>query len=249
MSITRAIILSAGQGSRLLPLTADRPKCLIEVGGRAILDHQIEALAASGVAAITIVAGYRIGHIEAHVAAARPGPSIEVRLNPFWATASSIGSVWAARDRLSGPFILLNGDTVYEPTLIADCAARFGPGLNLVVERVSTAEDDDMRVIVEGDRVVEVGKALPTDRAAHRSLGIVGTFDEDGDGYVATLDAVLREENGAMRFHHAVVDRLARAGRVRAVEVSPLHWQEIDQPEDIVAWTRAHRDREGGTPR
>ena len=58
--IDRAILLAAGLGSRLLPLTADRPKCLIEVGGRTILEHQVEALRMAGVGAITIVGGYRL---------------------------------------------------------------------------------------------------------------------------------------------------------------------------------------------
>jgi len=187
-----------------------------------------------------VVGGYLVDQIEAHVDNRSCGPAIEVRFNPFWAAASSIGSVWIARDRLDGPFLLLNGDTVYEPALISDCLARFGAGINLVVERVAMAEDDDMRVVVEGDRVVEVGKALPIARAGHRSLGIIGTVAADGGGYGRTLDLVLHGENGAMRFHHAVVDQLAHAGGVRAVEVSPMHWQEIDRPEDIASWAYAH---------
>ena len=242
MTITRAIILCAGQGSRLLPLTAERPKCLIEVGGRAILDHQIEALGQAGITHATVIGGYRIDQIEAHVAPARAGMTIDVRFNPFWAAASSIGSVWAARDLMDAPFVLLNGDTVYEPALLADCLVRFRAGLNLVVEHVADPEDDDMRVVVADGHVTEVGKALPTAQAGYRSLGIIGTPDADGGGYRRTLDETLRGDNGAMRFHHAVVDRMARDGAVHAVEVSPMHWQEIDRPEDIASWTYAHPD-------
>ncbi len=64
----KAIILAAGQGTRLLPFTREHPKCLVPVGGKAILDHQLEALAAAGVEDVLVVGGYRIDRLEEHLA-------------------------------------------------------------------------------------------------------------------------------------------------------------------------------------
>jgi len=230
-----AILLCAGLGSRLLPLTADRPKCLIEVGGRTILEHQVEALHAAGVSGVTVVGGYRFDRLEAFVADRwADGERPELVLNPFYAISSSIGSVWAARHRLAAPFCLLNGDTVYDPALVADGLARVQPGLNLFVESIAAPEPDDMLVRMDGDRVVAVSKALPPSLGRHRSLGFVA--GDGREGYAAALDKVIREVDGAQSFHHAIVDRLAHEGAVHAVAFAGGLWTEIDRPEDIVKW-------------
>ena len=103
MTIDKAIILSAGQGSRLLPLTANMPKCLIKIDGKAILDHQLDALKAAGVDHTVVVGGYRFEKLAAHVAARGDGTS--VRLNPFWLAASSISAPcrWCALPSRSRP--------------------------------------------------------------------------------------------------------------------------------------------------
>src|SRR3546814_2530628 len=69
MTISKAIILSAGQGSRLLPLTSDMPKCMIDFNGRTLIEWQIEALKANGVRHISVVTGYRTQRVEDHLAA------------------------------------------------------------------------------------------------------------------------------------------------------------------------------------
>lgn len=231
-----AILLCAGLGSRLLPLTADRPKCLIEVGGATILEHQLGALAAAGVTRATIVGGYRFDRLAAFVAARWPEEASRPALvfNPFFAISSSIGSVWAARHLLDGAFCLLNGDTVYDPALVADGLARAADGVSLFVEPVAGAEPDDMLVRVDGDRVVAVGKGLPPSLARHRSLGFVTAGA--GSGYGAALERVIAGVDGAQAFHHAVIDRLAHEDCVTAVPFAGGAWTEIDRPEDIARW-------------
>lgn len=236
-----AILLSAGRGSRLLPLTLEMPKCLVEVDGRAILDHQIDALLGAGVMRVTVVGGYRHEQIAAHLAARAGRECVRLVRNPFWAVSSSIGSVWAARDRLAGPFCLLNGDTVFEPAIVAGALAAARPGVNLVIEPLDRPEPDDMLVEAREGAVRAVGKTIDPARATHRSLGIVLSGDADGGGYGDALDAVIGAPGGEDAFHHAVVDRLARTRGVAAVVVEQRRWQEIDRPEDIARWSRADR--------
>lgn len=230
-----AILLCAGLGSRLLPLTADRPKCLIEVGGRTILEHQVAALRAAGIAGITVVGGYRFDRLEAFVEARWDGEDRpELLLNPFYAASSSIGSVWAARHRLKAPFCLLNGDTIYDPSLVASGLSRTRRGVNLFVEPAPQPEVDDMLVRLDGQRIVAVGKDLPHSLARHRSLGFVA--GDGNDGYAEALDRVIRGVDGVQSFHHAVIDRLAHESVVHAVPFDGGLWTEIDRPEDIVRW-------------
>lgn len=232
--IDTAILLNAGKGSRLLPLTADRPKCLIEVGGKAIIDHQLDALAAAGVRRRVVVGGYRIDRLAEHLAK-RGDPDVELRFNPFWAVSSSISSVWRARDLLSGSYAIMNGDTVYEADLVAKGFARMAPGLNLFVEPIVSPVLDDMLVKVDAGTIRAVAKTLDPIDARFRSLGVVAGRDDDG-AYRAALDAVIARDNGIQSFHHQIVDELAQAGPVHAIAIEHGAWVEIDRVEDIADW-------------
>lgn len=236
--IEDAIVLSAGQGSRLLPVTATIPKCLVEVGGKTLLERQLAALAAAGLKRVLVVTGYR--HDQIDEALRRPQPlAVETRFNPFWAVASSIGSVWVARDRLRAPFCLLNGDTLFDPEILAAALADRGAGLGLVVEPIASAAYDDMLVRVENGSVGAVSKSLPEAEATHRSLGLVLAGEGYAD-YAGTLDELIAERNGAGAYHHDVLDRLARRWKVAAIERAAGFWQEVDRPEDIVVWRAEH---------
>ncbi len=157
----------------MLPLTIHVPKCLVEINGRPILDHQIEALHEAGIEEIIVVGGYRNDQIREHLEKYPAPVRTRLLINPFWSVGSSIGSVWAARDHLDDPFCLINGDTVFDASVIESARAQARPGVNLVVEPVAEPEHDDMRVRVLDRRVAAVGKKLPLIETTHRSLGMV----------------------------------------------------------------------------
>jgi len=239
----KAIILAAGHGSRLLPLTLTTPKCLVEVGGRAILDHQLDAVSAAGFDGAVIVGGYRIDQIDAHLAGRDGGrdgglPTTLV-FNPFWSVANSIGSVWAASAHLDTPFALMNGDTLFDAAILRGARARSAAGVTLVVEPLEQPGLDDMLVEADGERVIAVGKHLVGHQATDRSLGLI--LSAGGTAYAEALRAVIGEPDGLHAYHHAVVRRVAERSGVRALRIAPdLRWQEIDRPEDIAQWQREH---------
>jgi choline kinase len=218
------------------------PKCLVKVQGREILQHQVSALRAAGIREAAIVIGYR--HLQVLDFLARVPQPIDVVpvFNPFWSVASSIGSVWAAREHLAGPFCLMNGDTIFDASMIAGAARRAKPGISLLVEETRDLEDDDMRVCVEAERVRAVSKSLPLERTTHRSLGVILSNDTDGH-YLRALEEVIGADGGQNAFHHAVIARLAEGVGVAAIARDAGIWQEIDRPEDIERWARVHREK------
>ncbi|RZM06248.1 MAG: phosphocholine cytidylyltransferase family protein [Sphingomonas sp.] len=235
----KAIILAAGHGSRLLPLTLTTPKCLVEVGGRAILDHQLDAVAAAGFEAAVVVGGYRIDQIAAHLSARDGGVPTELVFNPFWSIANSIGSVWAARAYLDAPFALMNGDTVFDEPILRAAVADPVAGVTLVIEPLAEPGLDDMLVKADGDRIVAVGKHLVGHNATARSLGLI--VSTGGTTYADALRAVIGEEDGIHAYHHAVVRRAAETVGVHALRIArDARWQEIDRPEDIAQWQHDH---------
>lgn len=237
----KSIILAAGGGSRLLPLTATTPKCLVSVGGRAILDHQLDAVAAAGIEEVVVVGGYRVDRVATHIAANTRDLNIELIVNPFWSVASSISSVWAARDHLSGPFLLMNGDTLFDRAILAAAVSPSPSAVTLMVEPLKSPDHDDMLVSVSGGLVRDVAKTLDPSEATHRSLGLI--MSAGGDAYAGALTSVLYQDDGAQAFHHAVVARLAASGQVAARCIDRgLKWQEIDRPADIGLWEADHSE-------
>lgn len=232
----RAIILAAGLGSRLLPLTADRPKCLVPVGGRTILEQQLSALRSAGVTEVAVVGGYRFDRLEAFVGGLAEPVRPRLVFNPAFATSSSIGSVRAALDLLDGPFLIVNGDTVHDRHALAAAMRALPPEISLFIEPAPRPRHDDMRVRARSGRVLQVGKSLGPGQARHRSVGIVACAIEAAGLYRAALEAVLAAPGGDQRFHHDIVDRLARQGNVAAVTLAAGSSQEIDSAGDIRRW-------------
>jgi choline kinase len=234
----RAILLCAGRGTRLDPLTRDRPKCLVEAAGSTILDHQLAALRAVGIEDVVVVVGYRAGAVIDHVARDPDRAPIRIAYNPDWRTTGSIASAHLVAPLLDRPFLLANGDTIVTPMLLRAALSRLSGDINLVVER-GAPETDDMRVVLNGHHVERVGKGIVG--ASFRSLGIVVSAEADGRAYRRALARTIAGPEGRRRYHHDVIDALAREGAVHSVLVAGMDRQEVDRPEDIDAWHERQR--------
>jgi choline kinase len=231
----RAIILSAGQGTRLLPKTAHTPKCLLPLRGReTVLEHQLHALAACGVHEARIVVGFKAEQVEASLRE-RPVPGIRTRtlLNPLFAVADNLLSAWLGARELSGDYVLLNGDTLFEPETLARLLAEASAPVTLTVNRKPEYDEDDMKVSLDGQRVCAVSKGLESLVDAE-SIGLM-LFRGDGPRlFREELAACLSEPAGLGSYYLAAVDRLARKGVVEALALDGQWWQEIDTASDWV---------------
>jgi choline kinase len=233
MSVDKAIILSAGKGSRLLPLTAARPKCLIELSGKSLLEWQLDALQGAGVRDIVVVTGFGEDLVDA-VTARRSG--VRTLFNPFYHVADNLGSVWMARSELDRDTLLLNGDTLVSPRLLERVlGARTGP-IAVTVDEKESYDADDMKVLRDGDRLLRIGKALEAGQYNAESIGLLA-FREDGPRLFAErVETMMRQPDGTRRWYLRAIDALARSGAdVRAVSIKGEEWQEVDFLEDVEA--------------
>ena len=231
MAITKAIILSAGKGSRLLPLTADRPKCLIQLSGKSLLDWQLDTLAGAGIADIAVVTGFREDLVDA-VAAARPG--VRTLFNPFYHVADNLGSVWMVRGEFDADTLLLNGDTLISPRLLERVlGAHTGP-IAVTVDEKESYDADDMKVLRDGDRLLRIGKALEAGQFNAESIGLLAFRGDGGRIFANQVDRMMRGPDGTRRWYLRAIDELARAGTdVRTVSIVGEDWQEVDFPQDV----------------
>ena len=115
----KAIILSAGQGRRLMPFTQDLPKCLLPVDDdRPVLEIQLQALRNGGITEASVMVGFQAEKVEAFLAS-NPvqGIQVETIFNPFFDSTENLVTAWLARSEMKREFLLLNGDTLFEQAL------------------------------------------------------------------------------------------------------------------------------------
>jgi choline kinase len=233
--MTTALILSAGQGSRLAPHTNETPKCLLEFHGRSLLEWQIDALADVGVERVCVVVGYRADKVAARIAR-RTDPRVAVELlhNPFFRVAENISSVWLAREYLrNDPALLLNGDTLVPPPLIAQAIDGARHPVNVTVDIKSSYDDDDMKVTLQDGLVTDISKKLPPSQTDAESIGLLVFKGNGGALFGRTLSEMIEAENGIASYYLAAVARLAAAGQVGATSIAGHRWAEVDFPADL----------------
>jgi choline kinase len=224
MSVTRAIVLAAGVGSRLWPLTADRPKCLLEVGGRTILDRQVRDLHDCGISDVVVVIGYRGDMV-------RRQNAIRCIDNPRFEHTNSLYSLWLARDELAPGALILNSDVVAPRRLFDRLIGAPAPDA-ILVELGASFEPEDMKVRLNGRQVVDFGKDLAPEHSHAHNVG-VAKFSAAGAAHlVGCLDLMVAagHEND---WAPAAFREFAAHWPLAAVDTDGLPWIEIDFPEDL----------------
>lgn len=245
----KTLILSAGQGSRLLPLTEDCPKCLLPLGDTTLLGWQVEQLARCGVTEITVVVGFRAHAVETYLARLRrPGLRLRTLFNPFYNVADNVASCWMARGEMDRDFVLLNGDTLFEPAVLERLLASPPAPVTMAIDRKAAYDSDDMKVCEEQGRLLEVGKTLPPERVNGESIGMLLFRDDGPQWFVEVLDQVMRTPNGLSWWYLKAIGVLAERGLVRVCPIEGLEWGEVDFPDDLARVQQLFAPAAAGTP-
>jgi L-glutamine-phosphate cytidylyltransferase len=231
----RVIILAAGQGKRLLPLTADVPKALLDIGGKTLIDRQIEAFAAAGLRDFSVVTGYAAARMEEALAstATRLKVKIATVFNPFYAVADNLASCWLARDHMREDFIQVNGDNVFRRDLVDHLLAAPAAPAAVAINRKPTFDADDMKVMLDAGRLTEIGKTLPLDTVDGEAVGFYIFRGEGCGAYVRELELAMRDPQGLRRWFPSAVGALAKKRAVTAIPIDGLRWCEVDFPADL----------------
>ncbi|EKU71242.1 phosphocholine cytidylyltransferase family protein [Selenomonas sp. F0473] len=183
--ITRALILAAGRGKRLAPLTDERPKPMVEVCGRPIITTILDALKAAGISSITIVRGYRGDAFDALL---EEYEGISFLDNPDWETSNNISSITLAGTQglLEDSYVIEGDLYLANPAVVTPMQERS----NYIAFPV--AETDDWRFAVDAaGRITEIGVG---GRDCHQMLGLSYWTEEDGARLARCTAALYKEE-------------------------------------------------------
>lgn len=234
--IDTAILLAAGQGSRLRDTAAVKPLC--PVGGRALIDHALTGLAAAGIGRAVVVLGYEGATIAAHLAAAPQPIAVETVFMPDPRLPNGVSAL-AAREAVGGADALLAMcDHLVVPALYARVAAAgTGGGVTLGIDRQLAhpwVDDEDVtRVLTDGDRIATLGKGM-ADYDAH-DTGVFAIGPALFEALAALPEPSLTEG----------VRALAADGRARVIDCTGLEWIDVDDAAALAkaeAWLATRGD-------
>jgi choline kinase len=230
---TRAIILAAGRGSRLGDLTKDRPKCLLEFGGRPLIDWQLSALAANGVTDVVVIVGFGAKRVAHYLA--EHWPSVRLLHNPFYDVSDNLASLWLAREEMVGDMIVLNGDTLVSPEIVGRALQGAVAPITVTIDRKPAYDADDMKVRLDGTRLIAIGKTLSPDHANAESIGMLLFRDGGTFLFRQAIEEAMFDPATVRRWFLSIIDSLAARAEIRALSIEGLSWSEVDFPADIVA--------------
>ena len=233
MGFVKAVILSAGQGRRLLPLTQNLPKCALPVAGRPIILRQIDTLFAAGVEQVVVILGHEVEAVEKILASHERHRQIRTIYNPFYAVSDNLASCWLASPEMDGDFMLINGDTLCELAVVQRLLASPRAAVTSTVNRKSDYDDDDMRVTLDGKRLTQIGKRLPDSETDGEAIGMT-LFRGNGPArFRWALERAVRHPKSLKQWYVSVLNELAQSGIVSTCLIDGLRWTEVDTPDDL----------------
>lgn len=229
----KAILLSAGQGRRLLPLTSKIPKCALAIRGKTLIEWQIDALADGGIDRVSVVLGYGVDHVEQLLARRYGSNRVKTLYNPFFSLADNLVSCWIAQREMNEDFILLNGDTLFEPRIPERLLAAPKQPVLVTVDRKTHYDTDDMKVNLADGRLIGIGKDLSPAETDAESIGMLLFRSEGPHWFRQTIERAVRDPQALKRWYLSIIDEMARSGWVGAISIEGLQWAEVDYPGDL----------------
>jgi choline kinase len=232
MTTRLAVILVAGMGSRLRPLTDDRPKALVDVGGETILGRAVRLLAEHGVERVLLATGYREDAVRE---AMRSAPvAVECFRNPrFDGTQNSVSLAMCRSGARGEAFFKLDGDVVFAPDVLSRLGAA-SRGLGVAVDRGRPLDAEAMKVRLDGTRITAFGKAIRVADAGGESIGIERVSARASEALFEALDAAGAQSRDQLYYEDVYSELIAEgAFDAEAVDVSDLSWTEVDDHDDL----------------
>jgi len=229
------VILAAGMAKRLRPLTDDKPKCLLEVGGRTLLERTVCAMQQAGISEFVVVTGYRENMIREFLTSHFPSliPQVTFLHNADYEHNNNIYSLWMAGQVVRGrEFLLMDSDILCNPAAVASIASQTESALALNRHELG---EEEIKVIVDADgRILEINKTCDPHQAIGESVGIEKMTAVYSEALYRELDQMIQHEGLVDVFYEKAFERLIPLGHTfKVVDTTHFFSYELDTPEDF----------------
>ena len=231
----KAIILSAGQGRRLMPLTSNMPKCCLPLHGVSILEWQLSQIARCDIDEVVVVTGFASETVDSVVNRVK-GINVRTLHNPMFAHTDNLGTCWEARFEMDGPFVLMNGDTLFEAAVLQRLlACDKGYPITLATDTKPHFDLDDMKIIADGDRLLKVSKQLDISLVHGESIGLMVFNQAGAEAFTEKLEEMMDKPDALKLWYLSAIDQLASLGIAGICPIHGLSWCEVDDAADFKA--------------
>ena len=227
------VILAAGMAKWLRPLTDTKPKCLLKVGDRTLLERTIDAMVATGITELVVVTGYRGEMIREWINTHRPTLKWTFIDNADYEHNNNIYSLWLAGQVVRGQeFLLMDSDILCDPKAVAEVARQEEPALALNRHELG---EEEMKIVVDQDnRITEISKTCRVEDAVGESVGIEKMTAAYSEALYRELDQMIEKEGLIDIFYERAFERLIPQGHTfKVVDTTRFFSYELDTPEDF----------------
>ena len=227
------VILAAGMAKRLRPLTDNKPKCLLKVGERTLLERTVDAMRQAGITEFIVVTGYCADQIRDFLTIHYPLSTIHFLHNADYEHNNNIYSLWMSgqivRDK---EFLLMDSDILCDPAAVVRIAQE--PESALAVNRHELG-DEEMKVVVDSEgHITEISKTCRPEDAMGESVGIEHVTPDYSRALFQELDQMIEREGLIDIFYERAFERLIPQGHTfRVVDTTHYFSYELDTPEDF----------------
>ena len=227
------VILAAGMAKRLRPLTDEKPKCLLEVGGKTLLQRTVDAMISAGVKEFVVVTGYRENMIREFLTIHYSLCTIHYIDNPDYEHNNNIFSLWLAMQKLHGQEVLLmDSDILCDPEAVRRVARKTNPALAMQQHELG---EEEMKIVVDvAGRITEISKTCSPADAIGESVGIEKMTPAYTEAIYQELRKMILDEGQIDIFYERAFERLIPQGHTfEVVDTTDLFSYELDTPEDL----------------
>lgn len=227
----KALILAAGFGSRLAPITDNCPKSLVPVNGKPILIKQIENLLENGINDITVVSGYKAEILEKAVK--EKYSEIKIINSVDYATTNNMYSAYLGKDTFYGEeFLMMNADVFFDASVIKSLLAFKGE--NAIVTDIGTYMEESMKVIEKDGRLVEIAKTVTEEDALGCSIDVYKFSATGGKAFFNKCAEYIEDMKELKKWSEVALNDILSEVKFEACPLDG-RWLEIDNHDDLAA--------------
>ena len=231
----KAVILSAGVGSRIKPLTDKTPKSLLKIGSQTILERMITSILKVSISEIAIVTGYLEGQIKDFVSQKYPELKVTFIRNNLFDKTNTAYSLNLTKDFVAGDsFIKFDGDVVFEDAILEKLVNDPNPNCICIDRDINLAAEEVKVEASEDGKILKVGKVIDPKKAAGESIGIEKISTDAARIFFEQLNNLLKNPANYQRYYDDTYTTLIeKAVLFYTVDITGLNWVEIDTLSDF----------------
>jgi choline kinase len=229
----KAVILAAGSGTRLGKHAKGKPKTLVEIAGTPILDFTLKNLLGEGIEDVVIVTGYKGNKIKEFINKKYHRLNVSYVHNNIYDRTNNIYSIYLAKKKLiNSNFLLINSDVLFHEGILRSLWRNEGEVVLSVDMHVKLAEEE-MKVRIEGELIVEISKEIPAEDADGEYVGLTKVDRDISEAFFECVEKTIKEKGHRVFYEEAFQRMIDEDYSIRYETTKGLPWIEIDTSEDL----------------